>query len=270
LKSIGRAFERLLGGNVPETALLLLTLAGAGALLRPRPGGVSRAALATAALALLTFAIAYAWSNVSSPAWALRYLCIVLAPVAVVIGAGLAELGPVAGLVLAIVFVGSWYGEPTHASLGHKSNVAAVAQRLAPSLPPGTRVFSTQPEQVPALRFYLPPGLRYVTPLGPVPDPQVMDWRDAMTRLDRPSAETMFTRTLDQLRPGQRLLLVQPRFSSPSAPWTRRIRQLSRRAHRDRLRRHDIRLVRTVVPRRGYDRSTVAALLLERRRGAGP
>jgi hypothetical protein len=269
-KSVGRAFERLLGGHVPETALLLLTLAGAAALLRPRPGGVARAALATTALALLTFAIAYAWSNVSSPAWALRYLCIVLAPVAVVIGAGLAELGPVAGLVLAIVFVGSWYGEPTHASLRHKSNVAIVAQRLAPSLPSGTQVFSTQPEQVPVLRFYLPPGLRYVTPLGSVPDARVMDWRDAMTRLDRRSAETRFARVLAGLRPGERLLLVQPRFSAPSAPWTRRIRQLSRRIARERVRDHEIRLVRKVVPRRGYGRSTVAGLLLERRRGAGP
>jgi hypothetical protein len=218
-------------------------------------------------LALLTFAIAYAWSNVSSPAWALRYLCIVLAPAAVVIGAGLAELGPVAGLVLAIVFVGSWYGQPTHNSLGHKSNVAIVAQRLGPSLPPGTEVFCTQPEEVPVLAFYLPPGLRYVTPLGAVPDPRVMDWRDAMTRLDRPAADTTFVRVLDGLRPGQRLLLVQPRFSSPSAPWTRRIRQLARGAHRERLAHHEIRLVRTVVPRRGYARSTVAGLLLERRRG---
>jgi hypothetical protein len=131
-------------------------------------------------------------------------------------------------------------------------------------------VFSTQPEQVPVLRFYLPPGLRYVTPLGPVPDPRVMDWRDAMTRLDRPSAETMFARVLAGLRPGERLLLVQPRFSSPSAPWTRRIRQLSRRTARDRVGDHEVRLVRKVVPRRGYGRSTVAGLLLERRRGGGP
>ncbi|HEV7750033.1 MAG TPA: glycosyltransferase family 39 protein [Baekduia sp.] len=267
LRSVGRAFERLLGGHVAETALLLPTLAGAAALLRPGSEGRARAVLATTALALLTFAIAYAWSNVSSPAWALRYLCIVLAPAAVVIGAGLAELGPVAGLVLAIVFVGSWYGQPTHNSLGHKSNVAIVAQRLGPSLPPGTEVFCTQPEEVPVLAFYLPPGLRYVTPLGAVPDPRVMDWRDAMTRLDRPAADTTFVRVLDGLRPGQRLLLVQPRFSSPSAPWTRRIRQLARGAHRERLTHHEIRLVRTVVPRRGYARSTVAGLLLERRRG---
>jgi mannosyltransferase len=269
-RSIGRAFERLLGGNLAETVLLLLALAGAvaGGLLRPPSATAARAALATAGLALLTFAIAYAWSNVSSPAWALRYLCIVLAPAAIVIGAGLSRLGPVAWVALAVVFVGSWHGTPSHSSLARKSNVAVVAHRLGPALPPGTQVFSTQPEQVPVLRYYLPGGLRYVTPLGPVPDPRVMNWRDAMTRLDRPSAATTFAGVLDRLRPGARVLLVQPRFSAPSARWTLRIRQLARRAHRARLARPEIRLVRSVVPRRGSSRSTVAGLLLQRRRGA--
>jgi mannosyltransferase len=269
LHSIGRAFKQLLGGNVSETVLVLFALAGAVTLLRPRSAPAARAALATLALTLLTFAIAYAWSNVGSPAWALRYLCVVLAPAAIVIGAGLSRVGPVAAVVIVVLFIGSWYGKPTHASLAHKSNVATVSRRLAGSLPAGTQVFSTQPEQVPVLHFYLPPGLRYVTPLGPVPDPRVMDWRDAMKRLDRPAAAATFAGVLRGLRPGERLLLVQPRFSAPTAPWTRRIRQLARRVLRDRSGDPDVVVVHSVVPHHGVGRATVSGLVLQRRRGGG-
>jgi hypothetical protein len=258
--------QRILGGNVAETVLLLFTLAGATQLPRARSSPVARGMVAVAAIAVLTFAIAFVWSNVSSPAWALRYLCIVLAPAAVLLGAGLSRVGPIGAVVLAVVFLGSWYGKPTHASLAHKSNVAIVATTLGDALPAGEQVFSTQPEQVPLLRFYLPASQRYVTPLGPVPDPRVMDWRDAMKRLDQPAAAAAFSTLLDRLRPGERLLLVQPRFSNPSAPWTRRIRQITRRVHRDLAAHTEVRVVRSALPHRGYGRATVGGLLLERRR----
>lgn len=266
--SVGRAFRRMLGGNVSETALVLLALAGAGSLLRPWTGKLARGALAVVAITILTFAIAYAWSNVSAPAWALRYLCVVLAPAAIAIGAGLSRLGPIAAVAIAVVFLGSWYDKPSHASLAHKSNVSIVAHRLGPSLPAGGQVFSTQPEQVPLLHYYLPPRpRRYVTPLGRVPDPRVMDWRDAMARLDRRTAGTAFSRMLHRLRPGERMLLVQPRFSAPSAPWTRRTRYLAHRVRRSLLADRQIRVVRTVVAHRGYTRATVSGFILERRHG---
>jgi mannosyltransferase len=271
LNSIGRAWQRVLGGNVSQTALLLLALAGAGGLLRPWRSVVSRAVLAVVVLAVVTFAIAFAWSDVFSPAWALRYLAIVLAPAAVAIAAGLSRLGVVAFVAIAVLFLGSWYGNPTHASLQHKSNATAVARQLGADLPRGSHVFSTQPEQVPLLAWALRPGYRYVTPLGPVADPRVMDWRDAMTRLDRPAADHQLLDVLKHLRPGERMLLIQPRFSVPSAPWTRRIRQLQREARRDVTRLHrTIRVVRSIVPHRGYTRVTVSGQLLERRRGVAP
>jgi hypothetical protein len=258
----------MLGGNVSETVLVLFALAGAGSLLRPWTGKAARAALAALAITLLTFAIAYAWSNVSSPAWALRYLCVVLGPAAIAIGAGLSRLGLIAAVALAVLFIGSWYGQPTHASLGHKSNVGVVAHRLDRSLPAGAQVFSTQPEQMPLLHYYLRPRpRRYITPLGRVPDPRIMDWRDAMARLDRPSAGTAFARVLHGLRPGERMLLVQPRFSAPSAPWTRRVRYLAHRVRRSLLADSQIRVVRSVVPHRGYTRATVSGFVLERRQG---
>ena len=39
---------------------------------------------------------------------------------------------------------------------------------------------STHPEQTPVLHYYLPAGLRFATPTGPVPDPGVFDWRDVV------------------------------------------------------------------------------------------
>ena len=56
-----------------------------------------------------------------------------------------------------------------------KSNVAAVAKAAAPQLRPGDVVVVTQTEQVPVLKYYLPPGLVSVTPTGPDRDPGVVD-----------------------------------------------------------------------------------------------
>jgi mannosyltransferase len=266
--SVGRAFQRLLGGSVPETVLLLFALAGAVQLLRPWSPTVSRAALIVLGIALGTFAIAFGWSNLSSPAWALRYLSIVLAPAAIVLGAGLSRLGVIAAVVLGVVFLGNWYGEPTHSALARKSNAELIAHRLGRGLPAGTQVFSTQPEQIPVLKFYLPAGLRYATPLGPVPDPRVMNWRDAMKRLGRHAALLEFPALLARLKPGEQLLLVQPHFAHPSAPWTRRIRTLTRAVRRELAASPGIRVVRTVVPHRGYTRATLSGLLLQRRDGA--
>ncbi len=62
---------------------------------------------------------------------------------------------------------------------------------------------------------------------GPVPDPQVMDWRDAMTRFRRAQPVPTADAYVRSLRPGQRLLLVQPiiRGASWRAPWTRLVRR---------------------------------------------
>ncbi|HET6508012.1 MAG TPA: glycosyltransferase family 39 protein [Baekduia sp.] len=262
--SVGNATRHVLGGHVPETVLLLLALAGAGTLLRPVSAPRARAALTLAAITVLTFAIAYAWSNLSSPAWATRYLAIVLAPMALVLAAGLSRLGPVAVVALAVVFLGTWYDQPTHASLAHKSNAAFVARRLGSTLPPGTLVFSTQPEQVPLLAMSLPPGLRYVTPLGDVTDPHVMDWRNAMDRISRPEAGLRFVRLVDALHPGQRLLLIQPRFGTPTAPWTRRVGYLAGKVNREVLTDPRLKVLASAVPHRGFTRATVSGRLLER------
>ena len=64
-----------------------------------------------------------------------------------------------------------------------KSNVKFVAADGAAHLKPGDVVLSTHPEQIQLIYHYMNEDgehqLRYATQLGWVPDPQVMDWRDA-------------------------------------------------------------------------------------------
>ena len=166
--------------------------------------------------------------------------------------------------MVAVAFA-AWHGRPTVATLERKSNVAQVARAIAPALGPGVLVFSTQPEQVPELAHELPAGMRFLTPLGPVADPGVMDWRDAMPRLRAARFAPVLEARVRDLRPGGRLLLVQPRFSRPDSPWTRTIREIARRWGRALRHTGLVRSLRVVRPTRGSSRSTVAATLMERR-----
>jgi hypothetical protein len=268
-RSIARSFQRILGGRMPEAVLLVVAAGGALELLRGGGPVGRRAVLASIGLCIGTFAVAFVWSNVSSPAWAMRYLAIVLAPLAVAVGIGLARMKALGAIALVVAFVAAWYGSPTHSSLAHKSNVGYVAGQLGPLVPPGTLVFSTQPEQVPLLAYSLQPGLRYATPLGPVRDPLVFDWRDAMNRLNQAQASTGLGAAIRRLRPGRRVMVIRPRFGRADAPWTRRIAVLTRRERRLLKRDTSIRLIRRVVPHRGYSRATVSGFVYEKVRGHG-
>jgi hypothetical protein len=91
-------------------------------------------------------------------------------------------------------------------------------------------VISTQPEQVPVLAHYLPPGLRYATLTGPVHDLGVTDWRDGVQRLQATSAERDLKPLVDALPPGRRLVLVEPityDLRRWQAPWTQLVRERS-------------------------------------------
>ena len=88
-------------------------------------------------------------------------------------------------------------------------------------------VVSTQPEQVPVLHHYLPPGLRYATLTGYVKDVGVTDWRDGVERLRASSPQHDLKPIMDALRPGQRLVMVTPIIFSMdrwNAPWTKLVR----------------------------------------------
>ena len=264
-RSLTRALARMWSGRRAELVLFPAAAVGLaiGALRGART--VRRALLGVAVIAVATLLAAFAYSRFGTPAWALRYLVVVLAPLALLVALGLgrlAFLGPLAVLAAALL---AWHGRPTAAALEHKSNVTQVARELAPQLPRGTLVFSTQPEQVPELAHELPAGMRYATPLGRVADARVMDWRDALTRLDAARFAAVLGPQVRALRRGARLLLVQPVFRHPDSPWTLKIRDVARRWGRLMRRSPLLRRLRTLRPAHGSSRSTVAAILMERR-----
>jgi mannosyltransferase len=178
---------------------------------------------ACVALVALLFAMAFVLSQLE-PGWATRYFAVAIGPLVLALGVALDRLG-LAGFAVAVVLVVLWAG---HVAPGGdqytERDLAAVA---APLVRPGDVVVSTHPERVPALEYYLPAGLRYATPLGPVADPRVVDWRDAVRRIDAAGTPGPVKPILDRLRPGRRLLLVLPLTGIESrwkAPWTRRVR----------------------------------------------
>ncbi|HYM58518.1 MAG TPA: glycosyltransferase family 39 protein [Solirubrobacteraceae bacterium] len=225
LDALSTVPEHLLG----TTAGVVLLLAGGSGIVTigqarqgRRLGPEARAVTALAIVALLTILLAFAASQ-ASPAWANRYLAIALPPLLLLAAAGLAAARGIglAGLALVAVI---WAGDPP---LADKSNVRDVAEAITPSLAPGDIVVSTQPEQVPVLSYYLPPGLRYATLTGPVKDTGVTDWRNGVERLGRASPEMDLRPMLDALEPGRRLVLISPTIYSVrrwSAPWTELVR----------------------------------------------
>jgi mannosyltransferase len=186
--------------------------------------GLSRRRREPAAMALLLTAgvtILTAWleSQVSS-SWTSRYFAVVLGPILLAAATGLARAGRLAVAALAAA-VCLWSLPTLH---DEKSNVRAVAHRIAPSLRPGDLVLVTHPEQVPVLRYYLGPQVRFATQLGPVPDPRIMNWRDAVERLRAVTVRRDLEPLLASVRPGQRLVIVSPVFRDYhawQASWTR-------------------------------------------------
>jgi hypothetical protein len=93
----------------------------------------------------------------------------------------------------------------------------------------GDLVVAIHPEQGPLMHLYLPKGLRWANAMGPVADPRVMDWRDALPRLKAAKPTPTEDALVRSLRPNQRLLLVEPiiRSANWSAPWTSWVRRRS-------------------------------------------
>jgi hypothetical protein len=264
-RSLQRAGSRMLAGRPPETLLLAVAAGGLVAALRRAP----RAAIGLGCvllMAVVAVVAGYLASRLDQPVWALRYLAVPLAPLLIGIGAGL-DLAGAAGLVAAAVVCSVfWVGKPTAPALSHKSNVNTLAVAMDGMLPRGTIVVSPQPEQVPVLHHYLRGHLRYITPFGIQRDVGVVNWIDAEKRLKASSVRRTLGGQIRQMKPGQRLLLVDPLFGRPDSPWTRMV---AHRARRWRVYlRHDPRLVQigSYVPARYGSRATVAGTLYVRRR----
>jgi len=175
----------------------------------------NRAALAVgvaALLALVTVGLGWAASQ-STPAWTFRYLSVVVPAVLLVAAVGLAGGGRLAIsalCVLAFLQAPIDVKVPPH----QKSNVKAVAAETAAQLRPGDLVVSHFGE-IPILAHYLPPGLRYASAEGVVPDERIADYRDSTERLRGTRPSETLAPLLDALPEGGHVLLVCPIVVQP-------------------------------------------------------
>jgi hypothetical protein len=173
-------------------------------------------------LLIAAVALGLAWiSSQAQPAWAVRYLAVLSGPLLLagacaLVGDRRRIVVTVAVAAVVLLIVGPQPG---------RSNARAVAGSMAIDIRPGDLVVSTQPEQVPVLNRYLPPGVRYLTPLGVPADPRLLDWRDALPQLRAGRASRVLVPRLRELVPGRRVLLVTPvpRRTPSTAPWLRSV-----------------------------------------------
>jgi mannosyltransferase len=168
-------------------------------------------------------AMLVAWvASKATPAWAPRYLAVVVGPLLLLFAYGLARAGRM-GLIGLLLLAGFWLIDPVPHNVNTKSNVASVAAAIRPHLGSDPLVISTQPEQVPVISYYLPGVHRFATPLGPTADPRVVDWREALAKLERSSVRATLVPLLATLAPGQRVALVTPVNLAKAPAWMKLI-----------------------------------------------
>jgi mannosyltransferase len=228
LWSVTQGLYTVVGGRGAAIALLLG--GGAGLIALRNRGGDRAGMIRFAALSLLvlgagTLLIAFVYSK-TTPAWAPRYLAVIVGPLLLLFGLGIARAGSL-GMVALALCACFWLLDPQKPSLDAKSNVAAVVSRVSHDLPPGSLVLATQPEQIPTLAYYLPAGMRYGTPLGPNRDPHIVDWADALTRFRHSSVRRTLLPMLATVAPGQRVALVVPARYAKQPLWMRLIHHAS-------------------------------------------
>lgn len=218
----------LLSGLAGTVIVLLAAGAGLGTLARSSVRDRRVVVPVLVLLAVLPILVPWIVSQ-ASPAWATRYLAMVVAPLLLLAAVGLRRAGwlGVAGFALLVVM---W---APHNAPAAKSNAHYVADQLGPALRSGDLVISTQPEQLPVIAYYLKPdhptGLTFATPFGVQKDLGVTDWRDGTEHFDRVGDSALFP-MLDRVKVGGRVLLVVPIIYRPerwTAPWTSRVRDRS-------------------------------------------
>jgi len=219
----------LLGGDRITIGLFLALLIGLGPFFTSRFRRTREQTLLWSLIALPAATLVIAWlASQITPAFVSRYFAPVLAAILLLAAWGAARSGIVglAAIVLSIVFV-------VHIASytpSHKSDMADVGGEMAPLLHQGDLVIVAQPEQTPLAWYYLPNGLRYATPLGPVKDPTYMNWVFALKRLQNADPFILAPRVLASLKPGQQVLLVRPLTEGAQnweAPWTMLVRRRS-------------------------------------------
>jgi hypothetical protein len=217
-----------IGGRGPSVALALaagIAISAMAAQRRLRELRTTQSLLILFAGAVL---FAFAASQLS-PAWASRYLSVALGPLLLFSAATLVNADRVGLWALAIFIVICALPQPV--KLTDPSDEKAVAQQIQAALEPGDLVLVTHPERVPIMHHYLGPRLRYGDLFGPVKDPTVMDWRDAMDRVKKVRIKTKLEPQLDSVPLHGHVALVRPivdkKSNSWDAPWTHRVAIIS-------------------------------------------
>jgi hypothetical protein len=218
-----------IGGRGPSVALAL----AAGVAMSGLAARGKLRELRTVQSLLILFAGAVLFAFVASqlsPAWASRYLAVALGPLLLFSAAVLCNAERLGLWALAIFVVICALPQPVH--LTDPGDEKAVAEVVGPAMMPGDLVIVTHPERVPIMRHYLGGRLRYADLFGPVRDPQIMDWRDALDRIKRVRVATNLEPMLAGVPMHRRVMLVRPivdkKSNSWKAPWTKRVWRQSR------------------------------------------
>jgi mannosyltransferase len=233
LRQVVRELAALFRDERILVALVLATGVGLGPLARRWRSRDALAVGSLAVLALVPIGIGWVLAHLE-PSWATRYLAVIVGPLLLIIGLGLARargLGVAAIAVTALLIL-----QPLTRLQGlelprdAKSNATTLAEQMAPRLDRGDLVIVAQPEAVPLFRSVLGPVLRYADPTGTIEDATVMDWRDAEDRLRAATLADVLP-LVEELRPGQRLLVVRPgnEARTTDTPWIQLFRARGRR-----------------------------------------
>jgi hypothetical protein len=208
----------VVNGDAVLVALVLVGGGGLIALARRRDDEERTIVLALATVIAVTVVLAWL-SSQFSPAWTTRYFAVVLGPVLLVGSRGLARAER-RGLAALAVILFLWAGFSVH---DDKENARQIIAGVSTFMHPGELVVSTHPEQVPVLRYYLGSGYRFATTMGPVPDAQIFDWRNAVARLRASNMKARIDQTIAAVRPGSEFVVVAPVFRDYrawNATWT--------------------------------------------------
>lgn len=209
----------VIGGDASYVAIALVGGAALAAVVQRGAAEERRPILALAVLAAATVAAAFVSSQLS-PAWTSRYFAVLFGPVVLLAGHGLVRArGLGVATLVAVVFI--WGG---YSVKNDKENARGITAGVAPYLKPGELIISTHPEQVPVLRYYLGPGYRWATTLGPMADPNIFDWRDAVSRLRSTKARPTLDKLLATVPPKGEFVVIAPVFRDYRAwraTWTK-------------------------------------------------
>lgn len=218
----------VLGGTL-NFAIAPLLAFGAWYTRSKRSDREGRVAGTLCAVGLVTGVIGFLGAELE-PSWTVRYLAVIVAPLLIASAGSMASsvagrrvLTATCASLAAWSFIGSLLPNPS-ASYA-KSNVAAIARSVDSQLAAGDVVVVTQTEQLAVLYHYLPPGLEYLTPTGPVQDPSVVDWRNIVDRLQHADPCATVDPSIRNLPVGAHVLEVNPvhKLGARGSAWSKAV-----------------------------------------------